>query len=118
MSKTYKDILMKMVPLSSFWIYVLLLLKFFFVASETCLNSDLLTKAEANQHKKHSDIKTWAVVCLLRASGRSEYTRRNRALATLLAPFADKHNFTILMFSEDKFPNSEVCFDDHVRPVC
>lgn len=88
-------------------VFLIALQSCLFSFAKTCKNSDLLEKAESKALQPTGK-KSWAIVCLLRSSNRIEYSRRNKALAAALLPFASKHDFNILMFSEDSFPKSEV----------
>jgi hypothetical protein len=49
--------------------------------------------------------KRWAIVALARP-GKTDIVQRNKQLAAKLKPYADKHNITVLMFSEKAFPAS------------
>jgi hypothetical protein len=91
------------------WIVALIALHCcIYSSAKSCKNSDLFDKVEASKSLQQTGKKSWAIVCLLRSTNRNEYTRRNKALAAALLPFANKHDFTILMFSEDSFPKSEL----------
>ena len=82
----------------------------FSVSAKSCENPDLLNKAVVGKksHDQASGKHSWAIVCLVRSSKRQDYLKRNIALANTLKPFASAHDFNILMFSEDKFPDTEV----------
>jgi hypothetical protein len=49
----------------------------------------------------------WAVVALARP-GKSEIVKRNQLIAEKLRPYASKHNITVIVFSEKKFPPTAV----------
>ena len=76
-------------------------------SGNTCERPDLLQPVSATPPPSTvGDIK-WAVVCLIRHKD-TQNNARNKALATYLSKYADQHNFTILMFSEDTFTAAEI----------
>jgi hypothetical protein len=80
-------------------------------AANTCISSDsqeevrsvIRKSAESKQEGKKS---RWAVVCLAKPEQVDIISRRNKALASKLLPFAKKHEITFIFFSELQFPSS------------
>jgi hypothetical protein len=71
--------------------------------------SALGNKCGSNLEKKRDpSVKArWAVVALARP-GKSEIVKRNQLIAEKLRPYASKHNITVVIFSEKKFPPTAV----------
>jgi len=58
---------------------------------------------KADDSASSSGKKRWAIVALARP-GKTDIVKRNQNLAEKLRPYADKHNITVVMFSEKTFP--------------
>ena len=71
----------------------------------TCETNDLSLNT-INNNNNNKTI-TWAIICLIRKKDTVNNMSRNKALVSYLSKYSSSHNFTILMFSEDKFTNND-----------
>ena len=89
---------------------VLVFISVALVESNTCISmTDFDTSIAASNYKvrENSKLVKWAIIALTRP-GRSDIETRNSALAKRIKPFANKHNITIIFFSESYFSPKEV----------
>jgi hypothetical protein len=74
------------------------------VAGNTCISMDSKAISEADFLISHQP--KWAIVALVNKN--ADLTTRNTKIAKILRPYAEKHDITVIMFSEHNFPAERI----------